>query len=423
MNNFIFEEGTQAQAEAFTSSDTLYFKQAVPTDLAVVYTPAAGLQVATVTLTYGEQTLTFDASAFTGTNVEFIPGGSAELFLGSAAANTFDVTNAGSAAYGFNGVDTITVSASGSNIVSGGGGDDTVTITGAGTNTIAGDGGNDTLNATAATKAQIILGGDGADTITGGAGADHLYGHSAAGGADDGADSISGGLGNDYIQGNAGDDTLNGGEGSDRIRGGADDDTIHGDAGNDSINGNKGDDTIFGDAGNDSLNGGAGDDVISGGDGDDIISGDLGDDTIIGGVGADLLTGGDGEDVFVFAAGDADPVTISSKTYYDTITDFTAGTDKIQLDFALDEDDGVILQGSGATFTTFADANTYAQNLLAHDAVAGSVAAIQVGADTYLFYNGTDGTYAAAGDADQFILLKGVTAADLTVDDFTTAVA
>lgn len=441
MASFIFEEGDQLAASGFTAGDTLYFKTAAPADVNVVYTAATGLSVAKVTLTYGDQTLEFAASAIGNAEDIVFIAANGELVLGTPDADTGETalgiaSDADSAVYGFAGNDTITVSGatideeevSGNHIAYGGAGNDTITVTGGGFNNIFGEAGNDVLNGGAATDdgSLNMFGGAGEDTIIGGAGNDHLYGQSAAGGSDDG-DSIDGGAGNDYIQGNAGDDVLVGGAGSDRINGGADNDDITGGEGNDTVNGNKGDDVIDGGLGNDSLRGGAGDDEISGSAGNDVILGDLGDDTISGGDGSDVLTGGEGADVFVFGAADASGVTLgtgsAAKDYYDTITDFTAGEDKIELAFAIDEDDGVLLQSSGVSFTTFSAAQTYAQQLLVDDgADDGSIAAIQVGGDTYLFYS-ADGTYTAGADVDQFVLLQGVTAADLSVDDFTATVA
>ena len=91
--------------------------------------------------------------------------------------------------------------------------------------------------------------------------------------------------------------------------------------GDDIVFAEEGDDTIYGGEGEDLLLGGEGADTIEGGADDDDIYGGEGDDTITGGTGDDTLTGGAGADTFVFNSGDGN----------DTITDFTNGTDTIDL--------------------------------------------------------------------------------------------
>lgn len=113
-------------------------------------------------------------------------------------------------------------------------------------------------------------------------------------------------LGTSYVA------TLNGGTGND---------ILHGLAGVDVLVGNAGDDIFFGYAGNDRLNGGAG------------------VDTLIGGLGKDTLTGGADSDFFVF------DTALSSASNVDSITDFAAGQDKIQLDkkiFTALKDEGML---------------------------------------------------------------------------------
>jgi Ca2+-binding RTX toxin-like protein len=74
--------------------------------------------------------------------------------------------------------------------------------------------------------------------------------------------------------------------------------------------------------------GGYGDDWIDGGYESDTIDGGYGNDTIYGAPGADELTGGDGADVFLYSSTDD-----SNADYgFDTITDFTSGTDKLQFE-------------------------------------------------------------------------------------------
>lgn len=285
---------------------------------------------------------------------------------------------------------------------------------------IYGGPGNDTINGTQGGN-DFIYGGIGTDSIVGGAGNDHLYGAAATALVGDGADTILGGAGNDYIQGNAGNDSLLGGTGSDRIFGGQGDDRIFGEDGNDSINGNTGNDVIYGGAtetgtvgdGNDFLRGGQGDDRIYGGGGDDQLFGDLGNDTIVGGSGYDILTGGDGGDVFVFGATDAAPSAGFLITYYDTITDLQAGIDRIDLPIAVGTNN-YLAQNNGATFTSVEAAQVYAQQLLdANSSTLEDVAAVSVGADTYLFYNGAGGA-----TIDSVIKLSNLAPSALTASSF-----
>ncbi|MEC7258856.1 MAG: M10 family metallopeptidase C-terminal domain-containing protein [Pseudomonadota bacterium] len=111
------------------------------------------------------------------------------------------------------------------------------------------------------------------------------------------------------------------------------DDVFHGASGDDVLRGNAGADRLFGGAGDDVLAGGAGFDVLSGGRGndllrggrrDDMLTGDAGRDRLIGGAGDDTLTGGTGADRFVFRD-------FGTRVETDTITDFTAGVDRIVL--------------------------------------------------------------------------------------------
>ena len=91
----------------------------------------------------------------------------------------------------------------------------------------------------------------------------------------------------------------------------------------DILAGDRRDNKLDGLAGNDTLYGGpgGGDDVMRGGPGDDTLYGGQGDDSLAGEAGADRLIGGPGADLFVFTPGDGD----------DVVTDFTGGTDRIDL--------------------------------------------------------------------------------------------
>ncbi|MCP5073070.1 MAG: calcium-binding protein [Rhodobacteraceae bacterium] len=141
---------------------------------------------------------------------------------------------------------------------------------------------------------------------------------------------VVGGAGNDQLTGNSGDNDMSGGNNNDVLRGKAGEDTLNGDNGDDELRGGKDEDTLDGGVGTDDLYGGSGDDSLSGGEnvdnlyggkGDDNLSGDGGGDNLDGGRGDDTLTGGGGADTFIFGL----------KSDNDVITDFTDGTDQIDL--------------------------------------------------------------------------------------------
>ncbi|WP_286828827.1 MULTISPECIES: beta strand repeat-containing protein [Kordiimonas] len=247
----------------------------------------------------------------------------------------------------------------------------------AGSDTLVGEGGNDQLSGAGgddliqgAAGNDILRGGNGNDRISGDADNDVLYGNAGddtlEGNSND--DLLNGGTGNDLIVGGdandsvddsnstpAGSDTLIGGGGNDHIVGGSyntdtgaavgtgggenliwagagndtvsgDDagDTIGGGAGNDDIDAGAGNDLIFGSTGNDTINGGANDDTLFGGEDDDMVDGGLGDDIIWAGAGDDTLTGGAGADQFIFG----------DMSGNDTVTDFDAGEDILDLQYA-----------------------------------------------------------------------------------------
>ncbi|KRA97542.1 hypothetical protein ASD83_10470 [Devosia sp. Root685] len=76
------------------------------------------------------------------------------------------------------------------------------------------------------------------------------------------------------------------------------------------------------------LNGNDGNDILIGSNGNDILTGGDGDDLLFGGLGNDTLTGGMGHDTFRFAE--------MGTANADTITDFVAGEDTIDLGALLD---------------------------------------------------------------------------------------
>jgi 2',3'-cyclic-nucleotide 2'-phosphodiesterase (5'-nucleotidase family) len=228
----------------------------------------------------------------------------------------------------------------------------------------------------------IIDGGKGADRILGGLGGDSLSGFTAN-------DTLSGGAGDDTLLGGLGNDSLDGGADADSLVGGAGADTLFGGAGADSLAGGAGSDVYYIDAAGDVilgevnyggidrvvssadislvefieeltlvdsavagtgntranliqgsvvgnlLSGGGGADTIRGLAGNDVIRGDAGADVLEGGAGGDTLTGGSANDIFRFTSRtDSSPDLGASQ---DIITDFTRGSDRIQLAFDFDE--------------------------------------------------------------------------------------
>jgi Ca2+-binding RTX toxin-like protein len=152
-----------------------------------------------------------------------------------------------------------------------------VIVAGDGDNTIHGEGGND-----------LICAGGGNDTIYGERGVDKIYGEE----------------GDDVIYGERGSDTLDGGGGNDKIYGGR---------GSDQIEGGEGTDIVEGEQGNDTVNGGGGDgDLVEGNQGDDTLNGGAGnEDVIVGGTGNDKINGGPGEHDIADYAGVGGAVTIN----------------------------------------------------------------------------------------------------------------
>jgi serralysin len=163
------------------------------------------------------------------------------------------------------------------------------------------------------------------ENASGGSGDDSLIGNDANNtlSGNGGVDTIDGGSGNDTLLGNSGGDIVSSTEGTN---------TIYGGSGFDDLNGGSDADTIFGGSGDDDITGGDGDDTLYGGRGDDTIEGGAGADIIIGGMGADTLIGSDlgdpdGDiDTFVFNA-----MSDSFDGNADTIIDFEAGIDQIDL--------------------------------------------------------------------------------------------
>jgi VCBS repeat-containing protein len=93
-----------------------------------------------------------------------------------------------------------------------------------------------------------------------------------------------------------------------------------------SADGGNSNDIVFGNGGNDTLVGSQSSDLLLGGAGNDSLSGVTSDDVLAGGAGNDTLSGGNGKDRFVF---------FSSADGKDTISDFDASQDALDVHDAL----------------------------------------------------------------------------------------
>lgn len=290
------------------------------------------------------------------------------------------------------------------------------------------------VSTTPSTDPQILTGGSYGDNLTGGPG----------------ADTISGGGGADTLNGNGGNDLIHGGDepgvyyyDGDNIRGGDGDDMLYGDAGNDRLDGETGNDLLDGGVGNDELSdslgtnilrGGEGNDQLQssyggisqleGGDGDDKLWGDL-SDSYAGGAGNDEIRinfsmqatattkadGGSGNDSFQFTGlanstnvveltgGDGSDTYLPQSSSFGrewsfTVTDFKAGANGDRIDLAA-------LLPYAASGNPFAGATPLLRLQ-------------QQGADTLLQAWVSFG----GGKYSTVMILSGVTAAELTGDNF-----
>ncbi|WP_223538926.1 retention module-containing protein [Pseudomonas sp. BF-R-12] len=258
--------------------------------------------------------------------------------------------------------------------------------------TLTGTAGDDVL--VAGTGNNVINAGDGNDVLTAGAGNNELYG----------------GVGNDLLYSGAGNDLLDGGTGIDTASyahataGVKVDLSLLGaqntvGAGTDSLTaienltGSNFDDKLTGDNHNNIITGGLGNDVLNGGGGDDLL---------IGGLGNNTLTGGAGADTFQWLKGNSG---------HDVVTDFTPGTDKLDLSQLLQGENGTAaslddylhfkVTGSGDSLVTSIDVSGMAGalpnqtielagvNLASHYGVTpGAGGVIAGGADTATIING-----------------------------------
>jgi Ca2+-binding RTX toxin-like protein len=209
------------------------------------------------------------------------------------------------------------------------------------------------------------------------------------------------------------------GNGTNRLYGGGGNDviTITG-QGIGHINGNMGDDLLQVTAGTNDVHGGQGQDTIIALGGTNILWGDAGNDVLAGGIGADVMTGAAGADLFVLIGGQGQGASPAGS--YDEVTDYTDGTDHLHVDaFSGNMLPTVLHAAGGQGFADFASAASFAATLLAAVSSATTeVAALQVGADTFLFYSGLGWP---GGAIDSAAKLDHISANAIDVTDFTSA--
>ena len=233
-------------------------------------------------------------------------------------------------------------------------------------------GGSDTANVSISYQdGHTLTGTSGDDVLVAGTG-DNIIN------AGDGNDVLSAGSGNNELHGGAGNDLLYSGPGNDLLDGGTGIDTAsyaHATAGvtvnlgllgaqntlgagTDTLTGIE---NLVGSNFNDTLTGDNNNNVINGGLGNDILNGGGGDDLLIGGMGNNTMTGGSGADTFQWLKGNSG---------HDLITDFTPGTDKLDLSQLLQGENGTTaslddylhftVSGSGASVLTSIDVSAMA---------------------------------------------------------------
>ncbi|MBD9438931.1 retention module-containing protein [Pseudomonas sp. PDM04] len=273
----------------------------------------------------------------------------------------------------------------------GGSGNADVSITYQDGHTLTGTTGDDVL--LAGTGANVIHAGDGNDVLTAGDGNNELHGEA-------GNDLLYSGAGNDLLDGGTGIDTASYAHATAGVKVdlsllgpqntlGAGTDTL---TGIENLIGSDYNDTLIGDSHNNTLVGGLGNDVLNGGAGDDLL---------IGGLGNNTLTGGAGSDTFQWLQGNSG---------HDVVTDFTPGTDKLDLSQLLQGENGTAaslddylhfkVTGSGDSLVTTIDVSAMAGaapnqtidlagvDLASHYGVTPGAGGLIAGADTATIING-----------------------------------
>ncbi len=309
-----------------------------------------------------------------------------------------------------------------------------LTLTGSGDINATGNSLANTLTGNSANN--VLNGGTGADTMIGGAGDDTYYVNNAAdtaieaknSGTDQVFSTVNYSLVSQYVEkltltgggdtnatgnslantltGNSGNNVLNGGISADTMAGGTGNDTYYVDNAGDSVieAKNSGTDQVFSSvsyslsglyvekltlAGSGNINGTGNslNNTLTGNSGNNALNGGTGNDVLNGETGTDVLTGGSGQDMFVFDSALAGNI--------DTVADFRAANDTIQLDQSIFAAITTLGTLSAAAFFNGAAAHD-ADNRIIYNATTGN-----------LFYD-SDGTGANA--AVQFAHLNGTPA-------------
>lgn len=294
-------------------------------------------------LQVGTSSYDYEQYAFRGADI-FVGSSEADLFIGSRGADKFD-GNGGIDLLSFNGFESAVNVNLTTNQANAGFG----VITLSEIEDIAGSAFGDTLTGNA--LANQIQGFAGADAINGGGGLDTVV-------YLDATSAVNVNLTTGVVSGGAGADTLVsierviGSRFNDTLTGSANADFFLGGFGNDTINGAGGSDTVeYGFVGSGvvvnlatgNVTGGAGADVLTsiesvigsifndkilGSGVANKLNGGGGNDVLNGAGGNDVLIGGAGNDIFIFN-------TAPSATNRDTISDFSAVSDTIQLENAV----------------------------------------------------------------------------------------
>lgn len=117
---------------------------------------------------------------------------------------------------------------------------------------------------------------------------------------------------------------------------------------NNTLEGHNGNDVLIGGNGGDKLYGYYGNDLIYSGEGNNILNGGPGNDTLVSGSGSNNLTGGGGNDLFVFSEAKA-------LNAHDIITDFTVGSNKLDIAALLGQNGTAQLETVGGITGLYVD--------------------------------------------------------------------